>query len=65
MSRDFILGHIYAEAATIFEHVPGARMSDGCLKAIDSAMPKLFQPDWRRLFDKAELDRSIAEITTP
>ncbi|MBN9348469.1 MAG: NAD(P)-binding domain-containing protein [Devosia sp.] len=65
MSRDFILGHIYAEAATIFGHVQGARMSDGCLKAIDSAMPKLFQPDWRRLFDKEELDRSIAEIVTP
>lgn len=65
MSRDFILGHIYAEAATIFGHVQGARMSDGCLKAIDSAMPKLFQPDWRRLFDKDELDKSIAEIVTP
>lgn len=65
MSMDFVLGHIYAEAATIFGHVPGARMSDGCLKAIDSAMPKLFRPDWHRLFDKAELDRSIAEIVTP
>lgn len=65
MSRDFILGHIYAEAATIFEHVKGARMSDGCLKAIDSAMPKLFQPNWQRLFDKDEVDRSIAEIVTP
>lgn len=65
MSRDFILGHIYAEAATIFEHVKGARMSDGCLKAIDMAMPKLFQPNWQRLFDKDEIDRSIAEIVTP
>lgn len=63
MSRDFVLGHIYAESATIFGHIPGARMSDGCLKAIDSAMPKLFQPGWERLFDKAELDSSIAEIT--
>ena len=64
MARDFVLGHINAEAATIFGHVPGARMSDGCLKAIDSAMPKLFQPDWRRLFDDDEVAASIAEITT-
>lgn len=63
MARDFVLGHINAEAATIFGQAPGARMSDGCLKAIDLAMPKLFQPDWRRLFDDDEVARSIAEIT--
>lgn len=63
MSRDFILGHIYAEAATIFDQVPGARMSDGCLKAIDVAMPKLFQPDWRRMFERSQVVSSIADIT--
>jgi hypothetical protein len=65
MSRDFILGHIFAESAIIFGHVPGGRMSDGCLKAIEEARPQLFNAGWRGVFDPKAVMTSIKSITTP
>lgn len=65
MSRDFLLGHIYSEAAVIFGHVEGVRMSDGCLKAIDSARPVLFNKNWREVFEPSAVMESIRSITTP
>ncbi len=62
-ARDFLLGHMRVELAIIFQEKEGAVFSDGALKAIDAAMPKLFRPDWRKVFEPEELDQSIREIT--
>ncbi|MSV28613.1 MAG: semialdehyde dehydrogenase [Bryobacterales bacterium] len=62
-ARDFLLGHMRVELAIIFQEKEGAVFSDGALKAIDAAMPKLFRPDWRKVFDPEELEQSIREIT--
>ncbi|MGZ9719035.1 phosphogluconate dehydrogenase C-terminal domain-containing protein [Rhizobium miluonense] len=63
MARDFTLGHIYAESAIIFGHIKGTAMSDGCLKAIEDAKPKLLNPEWRQVFEKDEMVKSIKSIT--
>ena len=51
------------EAAICFEEKEGAVFSDGAIKAVEDAKSKLFRPDWKKVFDKDELDASIARIT--
>lgn len=62
-ARDFLLGHMRVEAAICFEEKEGAVFSDGAIKAVEDAKSKLFRPDWKKVFDKDELDTSIARIT--
>ncbi|MGI8990652.1 MAG: phosphogluconate dehydrogenase C-terminal domain-containing protein [Bryobacteraceae bacterium] len=62
-ARDFLLGHLRVELAIIFKEKQGAVFSDGALKAIDAAMPALFRPDWKKVFEKDALERSIRQIT--
>jgi hypothetical protein len=64
-ARDFVLGHLKVELGIVFRLFPGATFSDGALKAIDDAKRVLFQPDWKRVFDRAEWMESIRRITTP
>ncbi|WP_424114459.1 phosphogluconate dehydrogenase C-terminal domain-containing protein [Roseiarcus sp.] len=39
--------------------------SDGAKRAIEKAKAKLFQPDWKRVFDDDELMASVKDITHP
>lgn len=64
-ARDFVLGHLKVELGIVFRLFPGATFSDGALKAIDDAKRVLFQPDWKRVFEKEEWMESIRRITTP
>lgn len=64
-ARDFILGHLKVELGIVFRLFPGATFSDGALKAIDDAKRILFQPDWKRVFERDEWMESIRRITTP
>jgi hypothetical protein len=57
-ARDFVLGHLRVELAIVFQEKKGAVFSDGALKAIDAAMPALFRPDWKKVFDKQFVKRS-------
>ena len=50
-ARDFVLGHLRVELAIVFQEKKGAVFSDGALKAIDAAMPALFRPDWKKVFE--------------
>lgn len=62
-AEDFVLGHLKVELGIYFQMFEGARFSDGALKAIEKAQSTLFKPDWKKVFDKAAIDQSIADIT--
>jgi D-apionate oxidoisomerase len=64
-AEDFILGHLKVEIGIVFEMFPGARFSDGALKAIERAKHDLFQPDWKKVFEPDAVTRSINEIAQP
>ncbi|HWB87297.1 MAG TPA: phosphogluconate dehydrogenase C-terminal domain-containing protein [Bryobacteraceae bacterium] len=62
-ARDFLLGHLKVELGIVFQLFPGARFSDGALKAIDEAKRSLFRPDWKSVFEPAAMMESIKKIT--
>jgi hypothetical protein len=59
---DFLLGHLNILAAVTFGEVNGV-FSDACYKAIQFGKPQLMQPDWKRVFEPAEIAASIQRIT--
>ena len=61
-ARDFLLGHLNVLGAVIFKEVEGV-FSDACNKAITFGKPVLMQPDWKRVFEPAEIAASIQRIT--
>jgi hypothetical protein len=63
-ARDFLLGHIHIELAIVFGEA-GNPFSDGALKAIELARPRLFHPDWKKVFEPESLRASVEEITRP
>lgn len=64
-ATDFVLGHLKVEIGICFELFEGAQFSDGALVAIEKAKSDIFQPDWKKVFEKEALDRSIRDITQP
>ncbi len=62
-ARDFVLGHLRVELAIVFQEKEGAVFSDGALKAIDAAIPKLFRPDWMKVFEADAIRESVFGIT--
>lgn len=62
---DFIMGHLKVEIGIAFQMFPGAKFSDGALKAIERAKVDLFQPDWKKVFEPEAIARSIDEIAQP
>jgi hypothetical protein len=59
---DFILGHLKVEIGVVFELFEGARFSDGALLAIEQAKQEIFQPDWKKVFEKEAVQRSVGDI---
>jgi hypothetical protein len=64
-ARDFVLGHLKVELGIVFRLFEGATFSDGALKAIDEAKRSLFQPDWKKVFERDAWMESIRNITRP
>ncbi len=64
-AMDFMLGHLNIEIAILFGAFPGGVFSDGAKKAIEKAKAKLFQPDWKRVFEPDEMMESVRMITRP
>jgi D-apionate oxidoisomerase len=62
-ARDFLLGHINIELALVFGELKGARFSDGALKAIEEAKKVLFNPNWKEVFEPAQIQESVRKIT--
>ncbi len=61
-ARDFLLGHLNVEIAILFEEFPGV-FSDAANKAIAAAMPQIFQPDWKKVFEPDAIQQTIRDIT--
>jgi hypothetical protein len=61
-ARDFLLGHLNILAAVTFGEIEGV-FSDACNKAITFGKPQLMRPDWKRVFEPAEIAASIRRIT--
>jgi D-apionate oxidoisomerase len=64
-ARDFLLGHLKVELGIVFQLFEGATFSDGALHAIEEAKRSLFQPDWKKVFQRNEWMESIRKITAP
>lgn len=62
-AKDFLLGHINVELAILFDEIDWD-FSAGCKAAIEAAKGELFQPDWRKVFDKEQLKASVVHITS-
>ncbi len=60
-ARDFLMGHLNIETAILFNEI-NWKFSQGCQRAIDEALPVIFQPDWKRIFDTDALKASVARI---
>jgi len=60
-ARDFIIGHLNIEIAIIFKEIEW-NFSEGAQKAIAEAKEMIFKKDWKRVFEPAELKRSVLSI---
>jgi len=63
-ARDFLLGHLNIELAIVFEEV-NTPFSDGAKKAIEKAKTQIFRPDWKKVFEEAQVREVVAMITQP
>jgi hypothetical protein len=61
-ARDFLMGHINIELAIVFNEIDW-QFSAGAQKAIEEAKKVLFQPDWKRVFEPANIRESVEKIT--
>jgi hypothetical protein len=61
-ARDFLLGHLNILAAVTFGQVQGV-FSDACNKAIVFGKDTILKPDWKKLFEPAEIAESVRRIT--
>jgi len=59
---DFLMGHIKVNLGIQYGYLPGTQFSDGALRMVESAKKLIFQPDWRKVFDPANLQTQIGEI---
>ncbi len=60
---DFILGHMNVNIGILFGYV-GSPFSDGALLAIERGKKKLFQPDWKAVFEPENVMAEIKAITS-
>ena len=61
-ARDFLLGHLNVELAILFDAIDW-ELSDGAKEAVADAMPVIFQPDWKKVFDAERVLESTRKIT--
>lgn len=61
-ARDFLLGHVNIELAIVFNEIDW-QFSAGAKKAIEEAKKRLFQPDWKKVFEPESIRESVASIT--
>jgi hypothetical protein len=60
-AKDFLLGHLNIELAIYFDQIDWS-VSDGAKKAIRAAKKRIFQPDWKRVFEPEALKQSVGQI---
>jgi len=63
-ARAFLMGHINIQLAITFGEIE-ARYSDGALKMLREAQAKLFQPDWKKVFEPESVQAQLESILKP
>jgi hypothetical protein len=62
-ATDFILGHLNVSIAILFGLID-AEVSDGARLAVERAKTTIFQPDWKRVFEPADVMSQVKAITS-
>lgn len=60
--HDFLFGHIRTTVAIVFDFA-GAPVSDGAKLAVSEAKKQLFQPDWIKIMQIENIQKSVKSIT--
>ena len=63
-ARAFLMGHVNVQLAITFGEID-TRYSDGALKMLREAQAKLFQPDWRKVFEPEAVRAQLESILEP
>ncbi len=61
-ARQFILGHMNVNVGILFKYID-AELSDGAKMAVSRARERLFQPDWKKVFEPENVMAEVKAIT--
>jgi ketol-acid reductoisomerase len=61
-ARQFILGHMNVNTGILFKYID-AELSDGAKLAVSRARERLFQPDWKSVFEPENVLAEVKAIT--
>ena len=61
-ARQFILGHMNVNVGILFKYID-AELSDGAKLAVARARERLFQPDWKEVFEPENVMAEVKAIT--
>jgi ketol-acid reductoisomerase len=61
-ARQFILGHMNVNVGILFKYI-NAELSDGAKMAVSRARERIFQPDWKKVFEPENVMAEVKAIT--
>ncbi len=61
-ARQFILGHMNVNVGILFKYID-AELSDGAKLAVSRAKTRIFQPDWKSVFEPENVMAEVKAIT--
>ena len=61
-ARQFILGHMNVNVGILFKYID-AELSDGAKLAVSRARERIFQPDWKKVFEPENVMAEVKAIT--
>jgi D-apionate oxidoisomerase len=61
-ARQFILGHMNVNVGILFKYID-AELSDGAKLAVSRAKGRIFQPDWKKVFEPENVMEEVKAIT--
>ncbi len=61
-ARQFILGHMNVNVGILFKYID-AELSDGAKLAVSRAKERIFQPDWKKVFEPDNVMAEVKAIT--
>lgn len=61
-ARQFILGHMNVNVGILFKYID-AELSDGAKLAVARARERIFQPDWKKVFEPQNVMEEVKAIT--
>ncbi len=61
-ARQFILGHMNVNVGILFKYID-AELSDGAKLAVTRAKDRIFQPDWKKVFEPENVMAEVKAIT--